>query len=211
MPLSFVVMEDCVAFSLASYYYAPSLESGGTVRIALEDIKTIPTEIHFVEESQELNRLLGQNGETNYRVAAPLHIHLTHVRSGDDLLLSGTIGGDVIGQCGRCLEEYPLSLTREFSVVLTPRPPMRRETELRYDELSASFYSGELIDVSALVCEQTLLALPITLLCREDCKGLCPQCGQSRNEELCECRPAWTDPRLTVLSALRASLPETRK
>jgi uncharacterized protein len=181
------------------------------VRIAIEDIKSIPTEVHFVEEAKELNHLLGQNGEADYRLTTPLRIHLTHVRSGDDLLFSGTIRGDAVGQCGRCLEEYPLSLTREFSVVLTPRPPVGRETELSYDELSASFYSEEMIDVSALVYEQTLLALPIPPLCRDDCKGLCPQCGVDRNVETCDCRPDWTDPRLAVLSSLRASSSETGK
>lgn len=181
------------------------------MRIAIEDIKSIPTEVHFVEEAKELNHLLGQNGEADYRLTTPLRIHLTHVRSGDDLLFSGTIRGDAVGQCGRCLEEYPLSLTREFSVVLTPRPPVGRETELSYDELSASFYSEEMIDVSALVYEQTLLALPIPPLCRDDCKGLCPQCGVDRNVETCDCRPDWTDPRLAVLSSLRASSSETGK
>lgn len=181
------------------------------MRIAIEDIKSIPTEVHFVEEAQGLNDLLGQNGEADYQVAAPLRVRLTHVRSGDDLLFSGTIQGNVIGQCGRCLAAYPLSLTREFSVILTPRPPAGRETELSYDELSASFYTEELIDVSALVYEQTLLALPVPPLCREDCKGLCPQCGIDRNVEACACQTAWTDPRLAVLSSLRVASSETGK
>jgi uncharacterized protein len=181
------------------------------VRIATEEIKPVPTEIHFVEEVQDFNRLLEQEGEVDYRIATPLQVALTHLRSGEDLLFSGEIQGELVGQCGRCLEEYPFSLAREFSVVLTPRPPVGREAELSYDELSASFYSGDTIDVSALVHEQTLLALPVPPLCREDCKGLCPQCGVNRNVEPCSCQPAWRDPRLALLSSLRVSTPEAEK
>lgn len=173
------------------------------MRIATEDIKAVPTEIHFSEAVRDFNRLLEQEREVDYRIAAPLLVDLTHLRSGEDLLFSGALRGELIGQCGRCLEEYPLTLMREFSLVLTPRPPMVREAELSYDELSASFYSEDTIDVSALVHEQTLLALPLPPLCREDCKGLCSQCGVNRNTEACSCQPVWRDPRLALLSSLR--------
>lgn len=181
------------------------------MRIATEDIKSVLTEVHFVEDEQALNRLLEQEGEEDYRVVTPMRIDLTHMRSGEDLLFSGELHGEFVGQCGRCLEEYALSLTRPFSVVLTPQPPLGREMELSYDELSASFYSGETIDVSALVHEQTLLALPRPPLCREDCKGLCPQCGVNRNEEACACQSTWRDPRLAILSSVRVSSPRAGK
>lgn len=181
------------------------------MRIAAEDIKPVPTEVRFSEDTAEFNRRLEQEGESDYRLAAPLQVVLTHLRSGEDLLFSGEIQSELIGQCGRCLEEYPLSLTREFSIVLTPRPPMGREAELSYDELSASFYSGDMIDASALVHEQTLLALPLPPLCREDCKGLCPHCGTNRNLEPCSCQLAWRDPRLALLASLRVSPPRAEK
>jgi uncharacterized protein len=178
------------------------------VRIPTEDIKTFSTEVHVVEEVQELNRLLRQDGEAEYRFVVPLQVELTHVRSGEDLLFSGRIRGELTGQCARCLEEYPLTLAREFSLVLTPQRSFGREVELSQEELSASFYSGEIIDVSALVQEQTLLALPSQPLCHEECKGLCPQCGANLNLVSCGCRPAWKDPRLAILSTLRVSPPE---
>jgi uncharacterized protein len=181
------------------------------VRLATEDIKPILTAVHFTEEVQELNRLLAQDGEADYQVAAPLQVDMTHLRAGDELFFNGVIHGEAIGQCGRCLEEYSFPLVREFSVVLAPQPPLGRETELSYDELSASFYSGETIDVSALVYEQTQLALPNPPLCREDCKGLCPQCGVNRNVETCTCQPTWREPRLAIFSSLRGSSSEADK
>lgn len=177
------------------------------MRIPIEDVETSATEIHFAEKVQELNRLLSQDGDGEYRLAAPLQVSVTHVRSGEDLLFTGAIHGRLTGQCARCLNEYPFALAREFSLVLTPQRALGREFGLNREELSASFYSGDEIDVSALVQEQTLLALPSQPLCHEECKGLCPQCGADLNLAPCECRPAWKDPRLAVLSTLQLSPP----
>ena len=175
------------------------------MKIPVDDIKTSPTEVQYAEEVEEFNRLLIQDGEAGYRLTHPLQISTVHMRSGDELLFSGAIRGDLIGQCARCLDEYPLPLTREFSVILKPQRALGRELELNHEELEASFYSGEMIDLSALVHEQTLLALPSQPLCREDCRGLCAQCGANLNLESCICQPAWRDPRLAVLSTLRLS------
>jgi len=175
------------------------------VKIAVKDIKASPTEIHFVEEVHELNGILERGSDGEFRFTAPLHVDMVHVRSGDDLLFSGTLNSELVGRCGRCLEEYSLSLTREFARVLSPDRSLDREQELTVDELSARFYHEEEVNLSALVHEETLLALPSRPLCREDCRGLCSQCGINLNVESCECRQEWKDPRLTALSNLRLS------
>ena len=63
--------------------------------------------------------------------------------------------------------------------------------------------------------EQFYLALPMKPLCREDCKGLCPQCGTNLNTGTCECRPEWEDPRLAALKALiqngRPTMPNPKR
>ena len=175
------------------------------VKIAVKDIRTSPTEIHFVEEMHELNSILERGGDGEYRFTVPLHVDMVHSRSGDDLLFSATLKSELIGQCGRCLEEYILALAREFSLVLSPDRTFDREQELTADELSAGFYNEEEVDLSALVHEETLLALPSRPLCREDCRGLCMQCGINLNLESCECRQEWKDPRLATLSNVRLS------
>jgi len=181
------------------------------VKIPVDDIKTFPSEIHFTEEVDELNRLLAEDSDAEYRLTVPLQVNVTHLRSGEELLFSGTIRGELIGQCARCLEEYPLTLEREFSVILSPQRALGRERELSHEELSASFYSGDMIDLSALMREETLLALPSRPLCREECRGLCAQCGTNLNLETCSCQPAWRDPRLAILSTLRVSSPRVVK
>ena len=181
------------------------------MKIPVDDIKTFPIAVHFTEEVEGLNNLLAQDGDAEYRLTVPLQVSTTHLRSGEELLFTGTIRGELIGQCARCLEEYPLALDREFSVILSPQRALGRERELSQEELAASFYSGELIDLSALVREQVLLALPSRPLCREECRGLCAQCGINLNLESCTCQPTWRDPRLAILATVRASSPRAVK
>ncbi|MGE4093753.1 MAG: DUF177 domain-containing protein [Candidatus Binatia bacterium] len=173
------------------------------MKIPVQDIKSEPAEIHFVEDMDALDFVLTQGREAEYRSAAPLQVDMTYMRSGTDLLFSGVLQTQLVGQCGRCLEEFPLPLVREYSLVLRPQQTLNREVELSADELSASFYNEEDIDVSSLIYEEVLLTLPSCPLCREDCKGLCPECGVNLNVESCNCRSAWKDPRLAVLSQLR--------
>ena len=59
--------------------------------------------------------------------------------------------------------------------------------ELTEDEMSVSVFDGEAIDVDEIVKEQILLAVPTRMLCREDCKGICPECGTDRNTGECNC------------------------
>ena len=77
---------------------------------------------------------------------------------------------------------------------------------LRTEDLEFSLYDGDQIDVAPLVAEQLILALPSRALCREDCKGLCPNCGRNRNAEPCSCHQPQEDPRWEALKEIREKL-----
>ena len=171
------------------------------MQLLIENVDTSPVEARFDEDAGPLNRLLG----AECRLTGPLHVAVQYVRSGDDLLFDGTLSGALSGRCARCLDEFRFTLHRPFSCALLPEAAAMggRETELKPEDLAASFYSGGTVDVSALVREELLLALPSPPVCRATCKGLCAQCGVNLNAEPCDCRPGWSDPRLAVLSGLR--------
>ena len=171
------------------------------MHLFIENVDTSPVEARFDEDAGPLNRLLG----AECRLTGPLHVAVQYMRSGDDLLFDGTLSGALSIRCARCLDEFRFALHRPFSCVLLPTASAAfcRETELKQEDLAASFYSGDTVDVSALVREELLLALPSPPLCRATCKGLCAQCGVNLNAELCDCRPGWNDPRLAMLSGLR--------
>jgi len=68
--------------------------------------------------------------------------------------------------------------------------------------MSVSVFDGEAIDVDEIVKEQIVLAVPTRMLCREDCKGICPECGADRNKGDCNCATNDIDPRWAALKDL---------
>jgi DUF177 domain-containing protein len=76
------------------------------------------------------------------------------------------------------------------------------QSDLKVEDLEFSYYDGEEVDLTPLIREQTLLALPTRPLCREDCRGLCPRCGANLNQGDCGCPTEAGDPRLSVLRSL---------
>jgi len=59
------------------------------------------------------------------------------------------------------------------------------------------------IDLAPLIREEMLLAMPISPICRSDCQGLCPVCGENLNRVHCNHEPEVIDPRMEVLQQLR--------
>jgi len=121
-------------------------------------------------------------------------------------------------QCGRCLEPFDLSLDQELDLFYlrhqrddrggpggapsgTPRLSERArihsarayeeedEVELSDRDMVVAYYQGDVLDLGEMVREQFFLALPLKRLCREDCRGLCLNCGANRNQKKCDCPP----------------------
>lgn len=178
------------------------------MKILIQDIRDVPTVATFSEDVDELNALL-QHGVHDYVVSSPLGVSVSYYRAGMDVFVDGEFWGDLSGTCGRCLIEYPLRVAKDFALVLVPTSELgpgggdRTSRELRAEDLALSFYQGEEIDLSPLIREQLLLALPTRPLCDTACRGLCPQCGASLNTGQCGCRADAGDPRLAVLRNLK--------
>jgi len=176
---------------------------GGSMRIRVEDIKASPKTLRYTEDVDDLNARLG-SGVRDYHLERGPDVTVDYYRSGLDIFFHGSLGGEVVGTCARCLEDYAFALDHPFVFVLTPRAAATDDSaQLRADDLALSYYEGDEIDLTPLVHEQLILALPTRPLCGEACRGLCPRCGANLNDGACGCPPAPADPRLAVLHALR--------
>ena len=169
------------------------------MRIPIARIDTVPRESRFSEVPD-----IAQEGlSAAVRFPSPIHVNVTYYRSGREVFFHGGLEGEVEGDCSRCLESFPFAIEKKFDFVLTPDPlPTNKNKELTEDEMGLSFYSGEDIDLSPYIREQTLLALPLRPLCSEGCRGLCPGCGAELNRPGCECTSPG-DPRMAVFRNLR--------
>jgi uncharacterized protein len=106
--------------------------------------------------------------------------------------------------CDRCLELTSFPLEADFDLLYRPAATMPRadEIEVRDAETEIGFYQGNGLELSDVLREQVLLALPMQRVCREDCKGICPVCGQHRNLAECACHLEVGDDRWAGLKDL---------
>ncbi len=112
------------------------------------------------------------------------------------LAMSGTL------RCARCLKPVAWSAEEDVAVRLMPREaaPRDEELELTADDLDVRFVGDNELDLMDVAVEQTLLAMPMRVLCRESCAGVCPTCGADLNEEgACSCQRE-IDPRWAALA-----------
>ena len=98
------------------------------------------------------------------------------------------------------MEYTRLSIGADFAYTLIPaKAETREDLELTPEELEISYYQGDFIDLAPIICEQIILQIPIKVLCSEECKGLCPQCGANLNTSSCNCHLNFVDNRMAVL------------
>lgn len=98
--------------------------------------------------------------------------------------------------CDRCLED----VRKEFHIV-TERELDMNETEAQRIEAldEMNFISGSNLDVDSFVYGEILLNLPMKILCRDDCKGICSRCGINLNRGTCDCDTKSLDPRMAKI------------
>jgi uncharacterized protein len=174
------------------------------VKLNVHEIEEAPKSLAYEEPTESLTALLRHGNVCDFEFPTAAAVRLEYYRSGQELFFSGHVAGRVIGHCARCLEEYPFALDADFSVVLVPRgAAAAAEHELARAELDLGVYEGDEVDLSPLVREQIIVALPTRPLCSESCRGLCPTCGTNRNLEPCRCAGSTGDPRLAALKNLR--------
>lgn len=97
--------------------------------------------------------------------------------------------------CDRCLTEVPTLLDLRFERIVAS-PEIAAEDE---DADDLSFMEGYQLNVETFVYNEIIGNWPAKILCKEDCKGLCPVCGQNRNERDCGCDTFVPDPRMAVI------------
>jgi uncharacterized protein len=125
-------------------------------------------------------------------------------RAGRRLKVHGRLAAQVQVECDRCLKFVALPVDSKFKLeYVTPEDyQAQHAVELKEDDLDFAVFDGEVIDLDELVAEELLLAVPAHVLCKDNCKGICPVCGEDRNQLDCGCETAEIDPRWAGLKKL---------
>jgi uncharacterized protein len=167
------------------------------VFIEIEDLSPEPLHVHHVFPAGEI-KFSHEDAVLDDSVTADFV--LSHKNRA--LRVDGTVEASVRFRCSRCTKEFLQTVSTSYDLSYLPQPKWTNEDaeiELRYEDMDVAYYDGIHFDVDLMVLEQIELALPMKFVCRENCKGLCYNCGADLNEGACLCKNETSDLRLSVL------------
>lgn len=138
------------------------------------------------------------------------HLRALVERGDDDTVhVRGRLEAEIGLQCGRCLDAFPLAIAQELDLFYLPhhagQAEEEEEVELSDRDVVVAYYQGDRLDLGDVIREQLFLAAPLSRLCREDCRGLCPRCGANRNQTDCACPPV-VEESLSPFAVLKGKL-----
>lgn len=130
-------------------------------------------------------------------------VHATLDKTPTQLLLTATIHTQGRFECDRCVAPFTATLSPSYTMVYVNEGS--DTTDLDPSEFQLLPSGAHMIELAEDVRQTTLLAVPLKLLCSEQCKGLCPKCGKNLNEGACSCKEEIVDTRWERLRHLRAN------
>jgi uncharacterized protein len=138
-------------------------------------------------------------------ILSPVTGPITLIRTADGILVTGSLVTDVELECRRCLEPFAAPVEMEIEEEFHPSVDIQTGAKIPVadtEEDATTIDEHHVLDLTEVVRQAIFLAIPMSPLCRADCAGLCPLCGQNLNEGQCQCVSEVVDPRLEVLKQL---------
>jgi uncharacterized protein len=138
------------------------------------------------------------------RPIAPLAGRVRFMRTPRSVYARGDLHTTVVVECSRCLADATVPVGFEVDTEYFPSVDIGSGHTLPEpdDDLAFTIDPNHELDLSEMVRQELLVALPMQVICRETCKGLCPTCGADLNEGPCNCEDDVLDSRLSALRAL---------
>jgi uncharacterized protein len=142
---------------------------------------------------------------TEFKLVEPLVVRAVAELLDGQIRIKGTLQTRIELVCARCLDEISEEISRDFDLFYRPAKELTEEEAVRLkdEDTEVGFFQGEGMFLSDILAEQMLLILPMKVICRSDCRGLCPHCGANMNSEPCHCEARSMDPRLAPLARLK--------
>lgn len=134
------------------------------------------------------------------RFIGSVSVHANLEKTGRQLHLRASLKAKGKFTCDRCLDEFGKEVGARYEIVyLTDEgmTPGSKEEEVQYIHADTT-----ILDLGEDVRQFLVLAIPQKLLCKEDCRGLCPVCGVNRNKVKCKCETKEADPRWDALKKM---------
>lgn len=125
----------------------------------------------------------------------PVKLRLTH--EGDrKIAITAKVSLVLEMPCDRCLENVKVPMDLDFERKVDAAASAQ-ERIAQLDE--QSYIDGYQLDVDCMVLDEMITEIPDKVLCKDDCKGVCPKCGINLNHETCSCDRTELDPRMSII------------
>ena len=140
---------------------------------------TMPVSGHMDEKGYSL-------GGHDFVLPDGIDYDLALTNAGEGILVTGMIRCHVKGACDRCLEDAEFDIAGEVDEYYLFEEPDQPEEDDSDDDLDfALVLPDDTIDLAEALSTSLIMETPFVVLCKPDCKGLCPVCGANLNEEDC--------------------------
>jgi uncharacterized protein len=178
----------------------------------------------LVLDTRELGRRPGSQRQISLTAEAPaeLGIEILSVPEGspvdidlrleavmEGVLVTGTAEAELEGECSRCLEPIEDTVRVDLQELFVYDDPDERSHPGDDEDDDVSRLEGDLLDLEPLLRDAVVLALPFQPLCREDCPGLCVECGARLADDPGHRHEAAVDPRWAALGDVVVAEPST--
>ena len=175
------------------------------MKIDIEKVKKKQLDLSEVEPASHYPVLVAMEAAGECTFTAPVSAKVTAVWEYDHVRATGRVESAAHLTCSRCLAEYDLPLTSDFTIFYTKgeEDSSEEEVELTDEELISATYSGDEIDMDPEIAEQVMLEVPYKPLCSESCKGLCPECGADLNAGECGCDRGGINLKMAALKKIK--------
>jgi uncharacterized protein len=185
------------------------------MRVKVEEIREKGLELEEALPTALLEEALATT--QGYKLVRPGKLKARFDKVGSDVLVKASMEMDLEAPCKRCVDPVKFTLPVSFTLDLVPESKLRDAADeegeddeggpqagtFELEDADQEPFDGKAVQMDGHVREQLLLALPVGVTCREDCKGLCTVCGNNLNERECGCDRKPVDVRLLKLKDIK--------
>ncbi|HAI86519.1 MAG TPA: metal-binding protein [Firmicutes bacterium] len=153
------------------------------MRFSVEALRAEKGAVMLLDMRKELPPI--DLGRSRLSFVGPVEFVGQATNTGRRIVVMGSAKARALAFCDRCLEEFAMDLATPISesYYRADEPPAAPDEDERV------YGDDDVIDMSSDIEQAFVLALPIRIVCRDDCRGLCPRCGHDLNRGECSCSP----------------------
>ncbi len=169
------------------------------MKIYLQELSEEPKRLHFDARDSWLAEAVRDTEESETGPNADYSVDLDLRKSHGVVFLKGKLSVDLGLLCSRCANGFQSEVKANFQCLFTREKTFSNDenssggvaysepTGATGEDLDIEFLDKDYIELADVLKEQIYLKLPIQPLCKDECKGICPVCGQDQNTQPCQC------------------------